>query len=31
MMKFAAKIDFFKFAAIFALLCFAGAGLELLI
>jgi undecaprenyl-diphosphatase len=31
MMKFAVKIDFFKFAAIFALLCFVGAGLELLI
>jgi len=31
LLKVAAKIDFFKFALVFALLCFLGAGLQLLI
>ncbi len=31
LLKTAAKIDFFKFALIFAFLCFLGAGLELLV
>jgi undecaprenyl pyrophosphate phosphatase UppP len=29
--KLAAKIDFFKFALLFAVLCFLGAGLEFFI
>ena len=31
LLKFAEKINFFKFALIFSLLCFLGAGLEILI
>ncbi|MDP1538734.1 MAG: undecaprenyl-diphosphate phosphatase [bacterium] len=31
LLKIAAKIDFFKFALIFAFFCFLGAGLELLV
>lgn len=31
LLKFAARIDFFKFALIFALLCFAGAGLSFML